>query len=130
MAWPQSISFRKSARRSTGWGIVRLAIHLVVPSGPLDRTRATGPDFRATSQARVWLAFCHSPGRCGSLPVWALAVAGAFRPFGLGSRFSRSCRWRLLIPPLVAILFRSLRSSRVAALLDAISASWLVGLQV
>ena len=60
--------------------------------------------------------------------MWALAVAGAFRP-SAGQPVLPVLPLAILIPPLVAILLL-LRSSRVAALLDAIPASWLVGLQV
>ena len=44
-----SISFRKSARRCNGLGIVRLAIHLVVLFLAC-RLDLDGPDFRATSR--------------------------------------------------------------------------------
>ena len=108
-----------------GLGIVRLAIHLVVLSGLWIGLGRTG--FPRDVQVRVWLALA-IPLTLWLASVWALAVAGAFLP-SAGQPVLPVLPLAILIPPLVAVLLL-LRSSRVAALLDAIPASWLVGLQV
>jgi hypothetical protein len=106
-------------------GVFRIAIHLVILAGlwfALERTMFE-PDVRL----RVWLLIA-IPLTLWLAGIWTLAVQGAFIPAPEISRVP-ALPIAILLPPLIA-LFLLLRSKRVAVLLDATPAAWLVGLQV
>jgi len=101
---------------------IRLAIHATMLTGlwlGLART-----DFDAGTRVMVWLALA-IPFTAWLAVVWWLAVDGAFRP----RPGVPALPIAIFLPVLIGLPFL-LRSRRIGALLDAIPASWLVGLQV
>ena len=104
--------------------VTRVTIHTVILTGlwlGLART-----DFDAATRIKVWLVIAVAFTAWLAI-VWWLALDGAFRPRPRGG-----------IPPLPIAIFLPvllglpllLLSKRVAAILDATPAYWLVGLQV
>lgn len=102
--------------------VIRLAIHTIMLTGLWLGLARTG--FNAGTRVRVWLALA-LPFTAWLAVVWCLAFDGAFRP-RLGVP---ALPVAIFLPVLVGLPFL-LRSQRVGALLDAIPASWLVGLQL
>jgi len=102
--------------------VVRSIIHATMLAGlwlGLART-----DFDAVTRVRVWIALA-LPFTAWLAIAWWLAVDGAFRPRpGLPALPAA-----IFLPLLIALPFL-LRSRRIGTLLDAMPASWLVGLQV
>lgn len=101
---------------------IRLAIHNTMLTGlwlGLART-----DFDADTRVMVWLALA-LPFTAWLAVVWWLAVDGTFRP----RPGVPTLPIAIFLPVLFGLPFL-LRSRRIGALLDAIPASWLVGLQV
>jgi hypothetical protein len=81
-------------------------------------------DFDVSTRVRVWLAVA-LPFSAWLAVVWWLAVDGAFRP----RPGAPALPIAIFLPVLIGLPLL-LRSKRMATLLDAIPASWLVGLQV
>src|SRR5262245_4573130 len=102
--------------------VIRLAIHTTLLLGLWLGLARTG--FDAAARIKVWLALA-VPFSAWLALVWWLAVAGAFRP-GTGLP---ALPIAIFLPVLLALPVL-LRSKRIGALLDAIPAAWLVGLQV
>jgi hypothetical protein len=102
--------------------VIRLLIHATMLTGlwlGLART-----DFNTDTRVQVWLAIA-LPFSAWLAIVWWLAVDGAFRP----RPGAPALPIAIFLPVLVGLPLL-LRSTRIGALLDAIPASWLVGLQV
>ena len=101
---------------------VRVIIHVTILTGlwlGLART-----DLQAGTRAKVWLAIA-VPFTLWLAAVWGLAVEGAFRP----RPGVPALPIAILVPVLLGLPLL-LRSTRVAAILDATPPSWLIGLQV
>lgn len=103
--------------------VTRVVIHTVILTGlwlGLART-----NFDAGARIRVWLVIA-TAFTAWLAVVWLLAVDGAFRPRAGGGIPALPIA---IFLPLLLGLPLLLRSKRVAAILDAMPASWLVGLQ-
>jgi hypothetical protein len=88
-------------------------------------------DFAPETRMRVWFAIA-IPYVVWLGFIWTVATAGVFQPPPVpvpGRRPLPLLPIAILLPPIVASVLL-LRSRRVAALLDAMPAHWLVGLQV
>lgn len=102
--------------------VIRLAIHATMLTGLWLGLAHT--DFDISTRVRVWLAIA-LPFSAWLAIVWWLAVDGAFRP----RPGAPALPIAIFLPVLIGLPLL-LRSKRIGALLDAIPASWLVGLQV
>jgi hypothetical protein len=103
--------------------LTRTVIHTVILTGlwlGLART-----DFDASMRVKVWLVIA-AAFTAWLAVVWWLAVDGAFRPRSRGA--IPALPIAIFLPLLVGLPLL-LRSKRVGAVLDAMPASWLVGLQ-
>jgi hypothetical protein len=103
--------------------VTRVVIHTVILTGlwlGLART-----DFDIGTRIRVWLVIAVAFTAWLAV-VWWLAVDGAFRPRAGGGIPALPIA---IFLPLLLGLPLLLRSKRVAAILDATPAAWLVGLQ-
>ena len=101
--------------------VIRLTIHTVMLTGLWLGVARTG--FDAAMRLKVWLAIA-LPFTAWLALVWWQAVEGAFRP----RPGVPAIPIAIFLPVLVGLPFL-LRSRRVGAVLDAMPASWLVGLQ-
>jgi hypothetical protein len=102
--------------------VIRLLIHATMLTGLWLGLAQT--DFDTDTRVKVWLAIA-LPFSAWLAIVWWLAVDGAFRP----RPGAPALPIAIFLPVLVGLPLL-LRSTRIGALLDAIPASWLVGLQV
>jgi hypothetical protein len=102
--------------------IVRLVIHAAILAGLWFGIAQT--DFDPAARIRVWLAIA-LPFTAWLAFVWWLALGGAFRP----RPGVPALPVAIFLPVLIGLPLL-LRSQRIGAILDAIPASWLVGLQV
>lgn len=102
--------------------VIRLVIHATMLTGLWLGLAQT--DFDNKTRVRVWLAIA-LPFSAWLAIVWWLAVDGAFRP----RPGAPALPIAIFLPVLIGLPLL-LRSKRIGALLDAIPASWLVGLQV
>lgn len=103
--------------------ITRVIIHALSLAGlwlGLART-----EFDAGTRARVWLAIA-IPFTAWLAIVWWLAIAGGFRPRSGGG--VPAIPIAIFLPLLIGLPLL-LRSKRIAAVLDATPAPWLIGLQ-
>jgi hypothetical protein len=110
-------------------GIIRIVIHGVTLSGLWLGLGLVG--LSSETRLRVWLAIA-IPFTLWLAAMWTVSVAGVFRPVPVpvaGQRPLPLLPIAILLPPIIATILL-LRSRRIAALLDAMPASWLVGLQV
>ena len=102
--------------------VVRPAIIVAILGGlwvALRRTR-----LAAGTRARTWLAVAVPLGVWLAV-IWILAVGGAFQP-GPGGVSPLPIA---VVIPLVVGLFALMRSQTIAAAIDTVSPSWLIGLQ-
>jgi hypothetical protein len=102
--------------------VIRLLIHATMLTGLW--LGLAQSDFDINTRVKVWLAIA-LPFSAWLAIVWWLAVNGAFRP----RPGAPALPIAIFLPVLVGLPLL-LRSTRIGALLDAIPASWLVGLQV
>ena len=101
----------------------RLAIHIAIVLGlwlALERTELTPHRRRA-----VWLAVV-VPYTLWLAIIWSVAINGVFRP---GSNTPPLVPLAIFLPVIVGVPIL-LRSKRIGEVLDAMPASWLIGLQV
>ena len=112
--------------QATGIALVvfRIIIHVVLLAGLWLALKRTG--FDGSVRLKVWLAIV-VPFTAWLAVIWLLAIQGAFRP--APGALSPALPLAILGPVLLALPIL-LRSARVAAVLDAMPASWLVGLQM
>jgi hypothetical protein len=104
--------------------VIRLAVHVAILSGlwlGLSRT-----EFSANKRVIIWLSVA-VPFTGWLAVIWNLALNGVFQPLP-------EARLPMLpvaiLAPVVLGLLVLLRSKSIAAFLDAVPASWLIGLQV
>ena len=111
-----------------GIGVFRIVIHAAILFGLWQGLVLAG--FSPEVRVRVWLAVA-VPLTLWLAAIWYLAVAGVFRPVPPlpGQRPLPLLPIAILLPPIVALVLL-MRSRRIAALIDAMPAHWLVGLQV
>jgi len=84
-----------------------------------------GAGFKSAERMRTWLAVA-IPLLAWSILIWQLALAGVFA----ARRGALPLLPVAILAPLPIALVLIMRSQRIAAALDAMPASWLVGLQV
>jgi hypothetical protein len=100
---------------------IRLVIHTAMLIGLWLALAQT--DFPTRTRVSVWLAIA-VPFTAWLAVVWWLAIAGAFRP----RPGVPALPIAIFLPVLIGLPFL-LRSQRIGSALDAVAASWLVGLQ-
>jgi hypothetical protein len=100
---------------------IRLVIHTVMLMGLWLALAQT--DFPSRTRVSVWLAIA-VPFTAWLAVVWWLAIDGAFRP----RPGAPALPIAIFLPVLIGLPFL-LRSQRIGSALDAVPASWLVGLQ-
>jgi hypothetical protein len=104
-------------------GLLRMVIIVAVLFGLWRGLERAG--FRLSERTGTWLAVA-VPLVAWAVLVWQLALGGVFQARSGGSPALPIA----ILAPVVAGLLLIARSRRVAAALDALPASWLVGLQV
>lgn len=109
-------------------GIVRIAVHAAILWGLWLGLGHAG--VARETQLRVWLAIA-LPFTLWLATIWGLALGGVFepRPRAGGRPPVPVLPIAILLPTIVAAILLW-RSKRVTAMLDAMPAHWLVGLQV
>src|SRR5262245_59998090 len=100
---------------------IRLVIHATMLMGLCVALAQT--DFPSRTRVSVWLAIA-VPFTAWLAVVWWLAIAGALRP----RPGVPALPIAIFLPVLIGLPFL-LRSQRIGSALDAVPASWLVGLQ-
>jgi hypothetical protein len=106
--------------------VTRLLIHGIILVGlwlGLSRT-----DFTRGTRVRLWLAIA-VPFTLWLALVWRLAVDGFFRAIPGVIRVPPPLPVAIFLPVVVGLVLL-MRSNRIAALLDAMPLSWLMGLQL
>ena len=109
-------------------GVIRIAVQVVVLWGLWQGLALAG--LPRETQLRTWLLIA-IPYTLWLATIWGLAVDGVFvaRPAVPGRRAVPLLPIAFLVPTIVALVLL-LRSKRIVAVLDAMPAHWLVGLQV
>ena len=110
------------------YGVVRIVVHGVTLWGLWLGLGLSGVSRQ--TQIRLWLAIA-IPFTLWLAAIWGLAQGGAFvpRPRAVGRPPLPLLPIAVFLPTIVALVLL-LRSRRVTAMLDAMPAHWLVGLQV
>jgi hypothetical protein len=120
LAFPEAGSAVRSAN------ITRIAAHIVILAGlwlALART-----DFTDRERASLWLVIA-VPFTLWLALIWGLAVNDVFRPIPGIPQVPPRLPVAIFLPLLIALPLLMVRSRRVAALLDATPAAWLIGIQ-